>query len=208
MRLTALFIGVFFSAFMASAQGKIYRFSQDAGYGYKDKKGNVRIAPGKYDCVYSTIKKPVVLQSLLDDSQWYVVDASGNELYRVYVENGTPDSYNKGLIRVQKDNLIGFTDKKGRAVIPTRYTQANRFVGKYTLANIGAILADNSSTDMDNPTTWVGGKWGVIDKKGKVIVPFSYDRVWNETEGCYEYVNGKSVFVVTEKGKIVWKKTK
>ena len=54
----------------------------------------------------------------------------------------------------------GFINKKGKTVIPFKYS----FVGKYAYGRIAAKFK---------------GKMGYLDGKGKVVIPFKYERTYN-----------------------------
>ncbi len=207
MKFIYVFLMFLFFVQTMEAQGKLYRFCSDSVCGYKNKKGEVRVVPGRYVCDRPVIKRPVLLQSA-DDGSWFMVDVSGRELCQIYVVDATPDCYGKGLIRIVKDGLVGFADKKGRLVVLPKYNRVERFSGKYTVANVGAEPQGNSATDADASVSWTGGKWGVLDRKGDLVLPFVYDREWNENLSCYQYVQDGNVFRLSEKGKIVWLRSK
>ncbi len=63
-------------------------------------------------------------------------------------------------------NKYGYKDENGKIVIKPVYDLAYEFSdGKYAEVNIGADYANNK-----------GGKWGIIDTKGKIIIPIKYDQ--------------------------------
>lgn len=65
----------------------------------------------------------------------------------------------------EKTNKYGYKDENGNIIIRPVYDIAYEFTdGKYAEVNIGADYANNK-----------GGKWGIIDKKGKLIHPVKYD---------------------------------
>ncbi|MCB9018064.1 MAG: WG repeat-containing protein [Prevotellaceae bacterium] len=208
MKFIYVFLMFLFFVQTMEAQGKLYRFCSDSVCGYKNKKGDVRVVSGRYVCAYPVLKRPVLLQSAGDESLWFMVDLGGRELCQIYVVDGSPDRYGKGLIRIVKDGMVGFADKKGRLVVPLKYNRAERFSGKYTVANVGAEPQGNSATDADASASWTGGKWGVLNRKGEVVLPFVYDREWNENLSCYQYVQDGNVFRLSEKGKVVWLRSK
>lgn len=66
----------------------------------------------------------------------------------------------------EKTNKYGYKDETGKVVIKPVYDIAYEFTdGKYAEVNIGADYSNNK-----------GGKWGIIDIKGKLIHPIKYDR--------------------------------
>jgi len=66
----------------------------------------------------------------------------------------------------EKTNKYGYKDESGKVVIKPVYNLAYEFTdGKYAEVNIGADYTNNK-----------GGKWGIIDTKGKIIIPIKYDQ--------------------------------
>ena len=66
----------------------------------------------------------------------------------------------------EKTNKYGYKDESGKVVIKPVYNLAYEFSdGKYAEVNIGADYVNNK-----------GGKWGIIDTKGKIIIPIKYDQ--------------------------------
>lgn len=66
----------------------------------------------------------------------------------------------------EKTNKYGYKDESGKVVIKPVYDIAYEFTdGRYAEVNIGADYAKNK-----------GGKWGIIDTKGKLIHPVKYDK--------------------------------
>ena len=69
--------------------------------------------------------------------------------------------FNEGLTitfkKVDKIYKFGFIDKQFKIVISPKYDYASRFKGGYALVSLN-------------------GKWGVINKKGKVVIPFKYSK--------------------------------
>ena len=65
----------------------------------------------------------------------------------------------------EKTQKIGFKDETGKITIQPKYDKAFQFEDKnYTAVNIGF----NYEKD-------IGGKWGIMDTKGKIIIPIKYD---------------------------------
>lgn len=136
-----------------------------------------------------------------DEVQCYK-DDNGNIEYRVYYIGSIADKYSGGLRRIEKDNKIGFIDKKGKVIIVPQYGSAEKFSKKRcAVRDLGKAL-DKSATDGSAEIIWEEGLWGIIDKKGTIVKPFSYERRWNSQEECYEYYNANDHFLFTKKGKI------
>ena len=124
----------------------------------------------------------------------------GEDYCSVYMVKKDPDKFVNGLQRIVKDGKIGFINKDGIIVIVPQYDVAGQFIGKYSLVNKGA---HNVATDPQAEPDMQGGLWGVIDKKGKVIMPCGYNKVWDESKKAYIYHNGTKGFEYTNKGKLI-----
>ncbi len=85
------------------------------------------------------------------------------------------------LTPFKKDRLWGFKNGEKEVVISPKYNGVTEFFGEYTCVNIGGKGKES------NP---IGGKWGVIDKKGNEIVPPIYDYVDLCSDGVVAVNNG------------------
>ena len=80
-----------------------------------------------------------------------------------------PEKYDKiillenGLIKVYKDNAIGLLDKRGKELLPLKYSYLSDFVGKYATICLGGTKSKNF------PYNIIGGKWGMIDDEGNIV---------------------------------------
>ena len=68
-----------------------------------------------------------------------------------------------GLIKVYKDNVIGLLDKRGKELLPLKYSYISDFMGKYASICLGGKEEENY------PYNIIGGKWGMIDDGGNVV---------------------------------------
>lgn len=68
-----------------------------------------------------------------------------------------------GLIEVYKDNVIGLLDKRGKELLPLKYSYISDFKGKYASICLGGTENENA------PFNIIGGKWGMIDDKGNIV---------------------------------------
>ncbi|MCQ2217053.1 MAG: WG repeat-containing protein [Paludibacteraceae bacterium] len=195
------FFFVLFYSISAFSQSPLYRVGKGETCAYADKSGRVVISEGKYISSCSKIKAPVLMQSAVSDSCFWV-DVDGRELYSVYMKDDRVDDFSNGLMRIVKNGKIGFVDKKGTLQVPAVYSDASKFIGKYALVS----QRDDAGSATDEAVADYSLKtqlWGVVDKKGKEIKPVKYRLVWSPN---YEYAIYKSdvdAFKITDKGKIV-----
>ena len=68
-----------------------------------------------------------------------------------------------GLIKVYKDNAIGLLDKRGKELLPLKYSYLSNFKGKYASICLGGTKNENY------PYNIIGGKWGMIDDEGNIV---------------------------------------
>lgn len=127
----------------------------------------------------------------------------GEKYCDVYMVGTTPDKFSSGLRRIVKDGKIGFIDKKGNIAILPQYDMAEPFRKKYCVVNKGAQKETVSATDAYSEGSMQGGLWGIIDKKGKTIIPCGFSKVWDENQHEFIYHNGTKGFQLTPKGKII-----
>jgi hypothetical protein len=118
-----------------------------------------------------------------------------------FFDNG-PDYWVNGLSRFVKNNKIGFVNRQGHAVIPAEYDWADIFTHNYPIAVVAQGCQKvklGSLYDLHDDIR--GGKWGAIDKHGKVIVPLIYDGItYADTEQVQEgKKSGTLTFIQGEK---------
>ena len=68
-----------------------------------------------------------------------------------------------GLIKVYKNDVIGLLDKRGKELLPLKYSYLSDFKGKYASICLGGTKNENY------PYNIIGGKWGIIDDEGNIL---------------------------------------
>lgn len=144
-----------------------------------------------------------VYKSIDNGSWWRISKDQSSKFESVFHDNG-PDYYVNGLARFIKDGKIGFHDAQGKVIIAPVYDFATPFPDRepnkyrdYTTVCNGCWkeysvmpkFAPLSSSHSDGKPINIkhaehdaqirGGKWGVIDTTGKVVVLIKYDS-WDE----------------------------
>jgi len=206
-KLLLFFLLILFPTLSLSAQkNKLTRFCQETfdgiACGYSNKEGDTIVQAGKYNNLPEKIKKPIIVQYTMEPNKWVMVDDNGLEMYQIYALGEDPDNFNEGLLRIIRQDKIGFINRKGQIVIFPKYCQATPFFKGKSIANINATKVDKSTTDTQNSISWEGGNWGVIDIKGNVVKSFDYTRVWNDSIESYQYQKEEETFIFTQKGEI------
>lgn len=82
-------------------------------------------------------------------------------------DNGA-DTFHDGLVRLVKNGKYGFANRKGRVVIEAIFDGAMNFEGGYAKVCRGCVLKP-SGADSEH-SSFVGGLWVLIDKKGDPVV--------------------------------------
>ncbi len=105
----------------------------------------------------------------------------------------------EGLIATQKGYLWGYLDRAGNEVIPFRYTRASNFQNGLAIVYVNREkmgFIDTNGT-MVIPAVYEfarhfsegyaavqkNGKWGYINRKGKPITTFKYDKAESFKDG-------------------------
>ena len=137
---------------------------------------------------------------------WYSYNYKGKK-----VEIGKYDevkSSHENRILVRKNKKYGFVNSKtGKLVIPCIYddacsfnegvalvTQKNKENGYALISKTGELLSDFILTIIHSKyyvknelftNKGINGKYGTIDKNGKLIIPFEYDELWDFNKNGY-----------------------
>ena len=136
------------------------------------------------------------------------VDQQGNEVVKCIYDSAMP--FNNGSAIVTKGGKSGLIDATGKVVLPLKYTQISKWIdGIYVIKNgktmglakiDGTVLLDAKYSNISNPNIYgkaliaLGGKatqnekktyianakYGIIDKKGNILVTPKY-------KGLYEF---------------------
>jgi hypothetical protein len=128
-------------------------------------------------CFFLLLSTCVTAQSLKAfrgaTGKWGFKDASGKVVVPPKYDF-PPGTFSEGIVIVKNGGLsgTGFVDASGREIAPPGYTTAYPFTN-------GVALACKGGRDIYG----TGGKWGVIDKNGKEVIPFIYDRISGNFEG-------------------------
>ena len=191
-------------------------FDETQKWGYIDKNGIVKIEP-QWDYSYDFLMGRGLVYN---GSKYGYIDENGLEVIPVrydYLSNCTAQlttSDNPTFLALAKLNgLYGYINSNGDEFIPLTYTWATTFSNdmaavrisnKYGFINLNGELVVPAIYDgygfFTQNLCWVGKKidnimkWGVIDKEGNEILPFTYEGPYNNTStyNQYRFVNGIS----------------
>jgi len=104
----------------------------------------------------------------VDDKVFYV-SRTGKAVRTHFYDNG-PDYFEEGLARTILGNKFGYMDGSLTTVIQPKYDFA------FPFRNGHAVVCNECRSEPSGEhSVVVGGKWGVIDKKGKVVIPVKFE---------------------------------
>ncbi|CAM3805690.1 KWG Leptospira family protein [Pseudomonas reidholzensis] len=155
--------------------------------GYLDAKGNV-VIPFLYKEIDYFRQEQGNLAVVQGERGWVIINTAGREI--IGPTFGSKPSISEGFIVAFKGKRDGMIyDLKGNPVTPLNYDQIayNVWAGRYLNDNLFTVAID--------------GRWGFIDKSGKVIIPPRYDKRGFFFEGYADLVRDGKVYRVDKHGK-------
>jgi hypothetical protein len=139
-------------------------------YGYKNSKGEIMIAPGKYSLCYTdtfryyacVIKPGIGLVA---------IDKKENVLYKVYVFDNGPDYPSEGLFRIWKNGKMGYADERtGKIILYPQFTCGFPF--ENGCAKVSLTACESVPVDKFGEFhRWETEEWFYIDHTGKKVDP-------------------------------------
>jgi len=159
--------------------------------GYMDKSGQIVIEP-KY-----IVAKPYGcynIAAVADEIEWKYIDTTGKTILKPYLFDNGPDYFKDGLSRYVENNLIGFIDEKYQIAIKAQYEFVTPFHNNYATFCVGCkeVLLKGGSEHMKRE----GGRWGIINKKGEVVVEAIYDNpIVFEEHKAKVTLNGQTYYI-------------
>ena len=169
-------------------------------FGFRLADGRV-IAPNRY--MYVDKFREGYCRVFLADDSCGLIDREGNEVVPCVYDNVSQPS--EGRVLVLKNNRAGYCDMQGRLVIEPRFLQASDFhegVAPVMLAMDGERAVCSYVDTMGNVVfdevfenvmpfnegyalVMRGGRWGLIDRGGNVVLPLGYSAMTLNTNGLF-----------------------
>jgi hypothetical protein len=139
-------------------------------WGFIDK-NDLAIVPCSYDDVgiFSDNRAWVKQKKL-----YAYIDETGNKITPLQYHDAK--DFSDGLALVVLNEKYGFIDKNGNEAIPCQYDYAESFSEGLAAVNTGGSWSD-TGVNIGGRTYYAfgGGKWGFIDTKGNIAIPFQYN---------------------------------
>lgn len=98
------------------------------------------------------------------------IDKTGKQIVPFAYEKVNNFSDGLGMVRTKLNGMVSYVNTKGEVAIPEKYDDGTMFKDGLAYVNKGAYVKEQFSGLQ-------GGKWGVIDKTGKEIIPTIYDHI-------------------------------
>lgn len=105
------------------------------------------------------------------EGRLYFVNRKGKTAPAFFFDNGA-DYFVEGLARTVRHGKVGFVNVDLSEVVPAQWDFAYPFDRGFTKVCIGCV----SKRVGDEHSVTAGGKWGCIDRTGRVVVPVVYDQ--------------------------------
>ncbi|MCG6162334.1 WG repeat-containing protein, partial [Leptospira bandrabouensis] len=103
---------------------------------------------------------------------WSCINSDNKILLNSFIFDNGPDYLSEGLARFVENKKIGFHDPGCKKTIQAEYDFAYPFENGFSIVCNGC-----RSVKTDEHSMIQGGNYGIINKKGEVVVPIEYDAV-------------------------------
>lgn len=144
-------------------------FEENNLYGFKNKSGKVMIKP-QYQHAMDFTKEEIAF--VVKDNRWVCINTKNLVLLEVFVYDNGPDYYSENLARFVENKKFGFFDSRCNKQISAAYD----FV--YPFENGTSIVCNGCESQLEGEhSKIIGGKYGVVNKKGKILIPVAYDAI-------------------------------
>ena len=199
----------------------IIKIKLDGKWGWIDSTGNYIIKPLFENPDYAP---PTFVQGRARvklDSKWGWIDSTGNYIIKPLFDD--VQDFVQGRARVKQDGKWGHVDSSGQVLLDFKYTEKKRVAydcwrmeqnGRFGLysPHFGiSIPAEYEAIGfIGEEFGWIRaqrkGKWGWVDKQGKVMIPFRYTaaspfvngraEVWQEPYPKFFWINKKGEMIL------------
>ncbi|CAO4134021.1 hypothetical protein [Methylorubrum extorquens] len=86
----------------------------------------------------------------------------------VFLLDNGPDPFEQGLVRSWREGKVAFYDRRLRLVLATPYDWAFPFNARGE-----ALVCEGCRSDGRQPAAMAGGRWGLIDRTGRLVLPLA-----------------------------------
>lgn len=148
---------------------------------------------GYYDCydISGKFFKTLNFKSLSDEYANYGFIIVSNDELEIFVNPNDGDNTGR--------NKIGLLDNRLDVLLEPQYNLINIYSEYILLFSGNDITRDYAVKDWDNPYSYYGvrgGKWGISNLQGQIIVPFEYDFI--------KVTSKEGIFLVNKGGTMIY----
>ncbi|MDR0937750.1 MAG: WG repeat-containing protein [Mediterranea sp.] len=165
---------------------------------YRNAEGQTVIPAGKYHGICLSQKFVKFATVCIKGRQGiFLINRAEKILFRFFgLGNGYPDKVSNGLVRIVDGDKMGFGNMDGEVVIKPRF----EYVSPFRDDGFAVFKEGGRREYSDNGDHWwyVDAKWGLINKKGEIVVPAIYDEVKHG-----RFIKREQEYDVTNEGKLV-----
>ena len=128
--------------------------------------------------------KSDLAEVFVGDKVFYV--SKSGKAARTHLFDGGADYFSEGLARTISNSKFGYMDEKLAVVIKPEYDFAFPFEKGVAVVCNGCRPVSEGEHHL-----LTGGKWGVINKSGAIVIPITYSKEGLENSGEYKTLNKK-----------------
>lgn len=178
------------------ADDTLYAFEQDDKFGFKNRRGRVRI-PARYQMAFTdTFDRQIAF--VVSANAVVAIDRQERRVLTPFIFDNGPDYLSSGLFRFVENGKMGFADADGRKLIPARFDFAAPFAGNRAAFCVGCRqVPDGEHHRLE------GGTWGYLDKQGRVAIAPAYAWASPFDSARAEVTLGSRELAIDTTGKVV-----
>ena len=172
--------------------------SGHALWGFKTQSGEIVIKP-KYEYILGTDTLYNMAFVILNYS-WVAINKQDSIILTPYIFDNGPDDLQDGLFRFVENGKIGFANETGQKIIPAQFC----FVRPFSEGLAAFSLGGKMEKWDEEHSTWNGGLWGFINKKGQIVIKPQFANAYSFENGtCEVWLNTNKHVLIDQRGHIV-----
>ena len=174
--------------------------------------------------IAQTNSEPMKLYWIKENGKYGYIDKTGSMVIAPAFENTM--GFREGLAATKLNGKYGYIDMEGRWVIKPTFEFTYMFSEGLAMVRIGKDFAwiDRQGSIVIDPQSFEAtengfregrlavkrdGKWGFIDSKGKLVIPFQFEKPASFSGGVAQVVSeGHQHHWIDLNGKILWSEKK
>lgn len=179
---------------------KLTPFQDEELWGYKDHNDMI-VIEAEYVFAYEFSEYGIAIVCDPEEG-WIYIDTHGEFVIKPKVVDNYYDEFSEGLARFEEDGKIGFFNQKGLVVIEPIYEFA------YPFKNGFSQVAQGVKKEQMGEYTFIEvDKWGFLNKKGELVIPYRFDKVLSPflEYGFAEVIIDGKEMIIDRQGNVITK---